>query len=506
MIRIGLRAVALVSMLALVLTVDGARAAAEHGGELDPSEDNGAAGRDNGFNGPQVTPAEACDGQPAPSGSRVERRLPDGPRLADGSLAFVSGVCVYLPPGYDGDLRYPVVYLLHGGGGDHSDWMQNGGLREIVDDAVAADPAAAAIVVMPDGDEPAAWYDRIDGAFLGETYVNDHLVPFIDEEYRTIADRSGRAVVGLSNGGYGALHLAAKRPDLYSVAGSMSGNVAYRATENGGFGDPLADAPFGDGQRPVSLIPNLDHVDLILDLGTECIDDVVVDACVTHTFDQLFLPDNTDLVTRLRAREGRGVVDVGWPEQGGHAWRWWSRWFRERQFPFVLARLDDPVAVPDPAPSTPPTFDHRSVWPTFEVWGLRVEVERDARWEWLDLVDVSANRMQIAGSGIATITTPPDHRAGATYAVDGAVEPSVTADDAGRLTFDVDLGSDELATVTIEAVDAGGAVSGRAVPDGPDTGGKLPATGTSTDWLLVMAVGLAGVLCVVLVTRRRRSR
>ncbi len=85
------------------------------------------------------------------------RVLPNGPRKADGSLAFTSGVCVYLPPDYATSARrYPSLYLLHGGGGDQGAWITFGSVQQTFDDVVSRrDPANAAIVIAPDGSDGA---------------------------------------------------------------------------------------------------------------------------------------------------------------------------------------------------------------------------------------------------------------------------------------------------------------------------------------------------------------
>jgi S-formylglutathione hydrolase FrmB len=153
---------------------------------------------------------------------------------------------VYLPAGYaETDRRYPVVYLLHGISGSESDWLEKGDL------AGAADRLRLqAIVVMPDGD--ASYYvnwvnpDRYEQCMGGdspfedespraatcvhkanyEDYITRDLIAEIDARYRTVAERSGRAITGLSMGGFGALSLAMRHRDLFSSAASHSGNVA----------------------------------------------------------------------------------------------------------------------------------------------------------------------------------------------------------------------------------------------------------------------------------------
>src|SRR3954447_10924338 len=191
-------------VVALALALLGAPALAlGQDDELPAAQDNGA---ENSCGNPctpsdDPPPKDACNHVRSSAGSVVERRLPRGPVHADGLLAFRSGVCVYLPPGYDGgELRYPVVYLLHGGGGDQGDWISQGFAPSVLDDAYKADARNAVIVVTPDGTSDASGFDRLDGSTRNELYVLRAVIPFIDRHYRTIADRRGRAIAGLSNG------------------------------------------------------------------------------------------------------------------------------------------------------------------------------------------------------------------------------------------------------------------------------------------------------------------
>jgi S-formylglutathione hydrolase FrmB len=431
--------------------------------ELDPKQDNpkgcqtatsedaeqcGAQGRQHFANDQHQPPIKACRGQRSKSGSVVTRVLPKGPVHRDGSLAFVSGVCVYLPPGYgDGKLRYPVMYLLHGGGGDQGNWVTMGGVQSILDAAYVKTSKNAAIVVMPDG-RSGQWHDYPDKEFLIETYVLRYVVPYIDSHFRTIADRRGRAIAGLSNGGYGAMHFAAKRPDLFRVAGSMSGNLGARSFGNLGTpvvegGPTLQEAgAYYYGNTPAPLASNLDGVDLILDWGATCMSDVAVDLCATWAFEQSFRADNQHFRDELEAVGHKGNVDYRETE-GSHAWRWWSKWFAERHLPFSLIRLSDPVSVSLKVPSSPvpSSFRYRSIFPSFSVWGYSVSVKRPAP-EFLSMTDVRADRMTLTGSGRVTVKTPPRYGAKTLYSVTGKGSKTqvVRADSSGRLTFVVDLG------------------------------------------------------------------
>ncbi|MGK4579935.1 alpha/beta hydrolase [Kitasatospora sp. HPMI-4] len=134
---------------------------------------------------------------------------------------------VFLPRDYSADpgRRWPVVYFLHGGGGT-------------VDDAAAA-PALhsdSMITVVPDGGLK-GWYadwamqNTAVGTANWQTFHTTQVVPFIDANLRTIADRSHRAVVGLSMGGYGALRYAEARPDLFGHTASLSGGIDFGMAE-----------------------------------------------------------------------------------------------------------------------------------------------------------------------------------------------------------------------------------------------------------------------------------
>lgn len=130
---------------------------------------------------------------------------------------------VITPDGYAAGKAFPVVYLLHGAG-DHQDkWI-----KEVPDIAAAADQYQQ-IIVCPDGNVTSWYFDSpVNPEWQYETYVSKELVSFIDAKYKTIKDRKGRAITGLSMGGHGALYLAFKHQDVYGAAGSMSGGVDIR--------------------------------------------------------------------------------------------------------------------------------------------------------------------------------------------------------------------------------------------------------------------------------------
>ena len=307
--------------------------------ELPTRLDNGANGQPQVYPPGHLPPTRACgDRVRATPRSLVTRVLPDGPRRPDGSLAFISGVCVYLPPGYETrGLRYPVVYLLHGGGGDAADAVTFGHIRALMDERVARHAADAAIVVMPDGDT-GHWYDSIDGTFQNERYVIDSVVPYVDQNFRTIRSRSGRAIDGVSNGGLGAMLLAAKHPTLFGVAGGMSSNLD--ALTLPGLGD--RHGTYYRKNVPIDLAAGLDHTDVILDVASRCTSTVPADLCISQRVDQAFLPANRAFVAALRARPQRRAALDYREIDGAHQWIWWNRTLRDRHLAFIAAHLADP--------------------------------------------------------------------------------------------------------------------------------------------------------------------
>ncbi|RYD95131.1 MAG: esterase family protein [Sphingobacteriales bacterium] len=136
---------------------------------------------------------------------------------------------VVLPNSYaKSKAAYPVLYLLHGGGGRFSDWLSNTPDKMLLH--TLADQYNL-IIVTPEGENLSGYLDspfQKDSQF--ETYLTKEVLAKIDQTYRTIRDRKGRVITGLSMGGHGALYLATRHPDLYCAAGSMSGALDLNPT------------------------------------------------------------------------------------------------------------------------------------------------------------------------------------------------------------------------------------------------------------------------------------
>jgi putative tributyrin esterase len=218
--------------------------------------------------------------------------------------------------------RYPVLYLLHGLGGDYTDWTSRTNIAE-------STRTLPLVIVMPDGEN--SWYA---GPF--EDYVTTELQADVARKYRVINSRYGRAIAGLSMGGYGALKFALKKPTLFAVAGSFSG--ALTATRAGDaaatrlgtaeverlaiiFGPPDSEARKTNDVIALAATARAGGPYLYIDCGTS----------------DPWLAGNRLLVEAFSTS--------GYPYEfhevpGGHGWDYWDR--RVREFlPLLMKKLQN---------------------------------------------------------------------------------------------------------------------------------------------------------------------
>lgn len=380
-------------------------------------------------------------------------------RVSTSALPQPVDVRVLLPDGYDAQPahRYPVLYLFHGTSGRAADWTTQG-------DAVAATAGRPLIVVMPDagfdGDGGGYFADAWNGGARGlpqwERFHVEQVIPWVDAELRTVAARAGRAIYGLSQGGYGAIADAARHPDLFAAAGSFSGpldiaadpagtalmTAIVTATETGLdgdapgtiFGSRLTQELNWRGHDPATLAANLRGIDLRLYTGDgrggpldppgTAVNPIEAGA---HELTQLFHD-------RLEALQIPSTYrDYG---PGTHTWPYWARDLRDS-----IGPLMDVFAHPQPDPAR---FDFRSSEDRFAVFGWDVRMVRPAR-EFAALRDAGAGGFSLAGSGAAQVLTPPVYGAGrrvlvAMSALHADTSAVATADGTGRLHLDVPLG------------------------------------------------------------------
>ena len=217
---------------------------------------------------PVATPTPTLTGTPVAASEPLQGFLRDD-HLTSPIIGETFAYRVYLPPDYltATTRRYPVMYMLHGAGGNYTEWSDSF-LPEQIDRMIVADEIEPMIVVMPDDGESNYFANWDNGGPRWGDYVTEDVVGTIDQRYRTIARASGRAIGGLSMGGLGALNLGFQHPDVFGVVGSHSPSV--RLTP-----DPTLWFLTGDNfwqNNPIWLAKNasgLESLKIWLDVGSD---------------------------------------------------------------------------------------------------------------------------------------------------------------------------------------------------------------------------------------------
>jgi len=248
-------------------------------------------------------------------------RVLEGLSLPSEVLGRAWSYSVYLPPDYDRSQRaYPVVYLLHGIQGRHTDWLRYGDAASTADRLIASGESAPAILVFPDGgdsywidSDPVTGFGAIERAFVEE------LIPYVDSTYRTIPTRRTRAIGGLSMGGYGALRIAFGHPELFGAVAAASPAIRETLAE----GDRIPPSPaFGvpfDRERyraanPFGLLPAFakSAARFPLPVSLTAGDDDRLEGLLEGALDLHLALRAAGLSSELR------IID------GGHGWDVWS--------------------------------------------------------------------------------------------------------------------------------------------------------------------------------------
>jgi len=229
-----------------------------------------------------------------------------------GSVQTIQPVVVYLPPGYDQNLaqRYPVLYLLHGFPGDPDGFVRTVRVGVVEDTLLAENKLRPLIIVMPMGstgvftDEE--WANGIHAHSGWETFLARDVVRAVDLRYRTIASGAGRALGGLSEGGYASLNIGLHNPSEFRVLESWSG---YEKADNvksifGGRHDLL------DRNSPLHTLPK-----------------VAARLRREHAF-VWFYTGSSDRLRRQNTRFAAELSRFRIPHRfffsdGGHTWRIW---------------------------------------------------------------------------------------------------------------------------------------------------------------------------------------
>lgn len=435
---------------------------------------------------------------------------------------------VLLPADYDANAPepYPVLYLLHGAGDDYTSWTRRIDLESIT-------PDLRVVIVMPNAGRYgwySNWYNNGAG---GPPRWEDHhireLIPWVERTYRVRTDRQGRAVAGISMGGFGAMSYAARHPDLFAAAASFSGAVDSNTFDPAGpiasdlrtvyeeqkppasiWGDRTTQEVRWRGHNPWDLAENLSGVRVTLRTGN---------GQPGGEFNSR--PDPVELYVHQQSVNLHDrLIALGkshvWEDYGAgsHEWTYWQRDFL-RTLPDFLDEFTRP-ALKDPA------FTYKSIEPDYSVYGWRVQLERPV----VEFSTFAAkpDGFSLTGTGKAVVTTAARYTPGATYDIAGATPAEAVADSEGRLRLEVDLGPVHPFQQYTPPADAQELVAGAAYfktvevtirptppPSGRDSsapaavetrgerGGRLPATGATS------LAGL-GVLAAALGVTRVRER
>ena len=224
--------------------------------------------------------------------------------------------------------NYPVVYLLHGAYGHFKDWLSSTPDKKLVHNL--ADQYNI-IIVMPEGETFSFYLDSpTNTGSQFETYITQEVIQKIDQTYRTVKDKKGRVITGLSMGGHGALYLSTKHPELFSAAGSMSGAVDMGTIRNSDepektnkmmesvFGPEGASQEVYDSYAVIGMVTKMkeNKLDLIIDCG---VDDFLIES-------------NRELHRRLLYAK----VPHDYTERpGAHTWEYW-----ENALPYYILFFD----------------------------------------------------------------------------------------------------------------------------------------------------------------------
>jgi S-formylglutathione hydrolase FrmB len=368
--------------------------------------------------------------------------------LTTPALAAPTHVRVLLPTGYAASRsrRYPVLYLLNGSLSDYRSWTVNG-------DAEQQTARLPVIVVMPDGGSGGFYSDWYNGGAGGppewETYHIGQLIPWIDSRYRTLGKRAGRAIAGLSMGGFGALSYAARHPDLFVAAASFSGVVdtndppVVAEPDESTFDSRPPFATWGPratqeliwrAHDPWDLAVNLRGLQLTLRTGNGLPGGAggpYPYEPIAGAVETLVHEENVDLHTRL---EALGIAHV-WQDYGpgDHSWPYWDR--------DLALTLPDIMAAFAHPPAPPSAFTFTAAERGYDVYGWRVSMDRAAD-EFSTLTVEGRGGFTLTGSGSALVRTAGAYTPRRRYQVlvGATVAQRLSADAGGRLSIAVPLG------------------------------------------------------------------
>ncbi len=370
------------------------------------------------------------------------------------ALPRPANVRILLPADYGSNPNrpYPVLYLFHGTSGGAADWTTQGQAEQTT-------VGSELIVVMPDialnrngGGWCTNWVG--DGHTAWETFHINELIPWIDQNLRTIPNRQGRAIAGLSQGGFCSMSYAARHPDLFETALSYSGapDTAYdleaqalvtpiingtetfldQAPPNSMFGDRLGNEVNWAAHDPTMLAGNLRDTNVSMYTGNG------VPGPLDSGLPNLGAASIEWGVHQLTALFHHRLGALGIPSQyvdygsGTHIWPYWVRDLR-----WSIGAIMADFTNPRPHPTT---VTYTSADPQYAVYGWQVTMHRLVR-EFSTLEDAGRFRFTVKGSGSATVVTPAIYRPGRKFIVTVGSRTFVErASHGGTLTVPVPLG------------------------------------------------------------------
>ena len=245
-------------------------------------------------------------------------------------LGEVRHFAVYLPESYDNDngKEYPVLYLLHGGGGSWVDWGRVGNMVRIADQLMAAGESRQMIIVMPDAGTTLMTYFN-GGTWNFEDHFFKEFMPVVENRYRIRAEKGSRAIAGLSMGGQGSVMYGCHRPDLFSVVYAMSAYL-YR----------MEIAMFRE-DNPVNrdIQQRVEDHNAVKYIEGLSLDEVSPLRSVTWVIDC----GDDDFTYAANVEFSLAMKEKGIPLQvrifdGAHSWEYWQAAFR-RALPYISAIL-----------------------------------------------------------------------------------------------------------------------------------------------------------------------
>ncbi|MDN3674076.1 alpha/beta hydrolase family protein [Flavobacterium branchiarum] len=239
-------------------------------------------------------------------------------QIASVAMGKTYKAAVVLPNSYSkSKASFPVLYLLHGAYGHFGDWLKSTPDKKLVQNL---SDQYNLIIVMPEGEKFSFYLDSpVNKESQFETFITKEVIEKIDKTYRTISDRKGRVISGLSMGGHGALSLSAKHPDLFCAAGSMSGAVDMGGMLNRDSAAEvvkLMQPVFGDKSNDVELYKQNAVLGMVDKIKANKLA-LIIDCGV----DDFLIEPNRELHRRLLYNK---VAHDYTERPGAHTWEYWE--------------------------------------------------------------------------------------------------------------------------------------------------------------------------------------